>query len=314
MEYNGYNKIDTKISEKNISNIKKWCVTEKVHGSCFCFIYNMQNNNILYAKRKSILLDSEYFFGYRDILPYTIKKINKIIEYIKKNIKENINLIDIKYINIYGELFGGSYLNIESKYKPVQCGIYYSPDIHFYAFDISLINIDNKEKYLDFEFSILAFEYSQILYAKPLKYFSSYEKACDYKIGFNTTIPKIFNLPELKDNKAEGIIVRSMKNHIMIKIKIQEFAEIKYSDNNYIETDNTIINYTNKAEKYITKNRLNNAISKIGDFNELNSQEIYQLCADDILYEINAFHIVELQELREWIIQELKKINLFNNN
>ena len=43
---------------------------------------------------------------------------------------------DAMIIIIYGELFGGIYPDINTGFKPVQKGIYYSPSIHFIAFDI----------------------------------------------------------------------------------------------------------------------------------------------------------------------------------
>ena len=271
MEYTGYTKIENS-SKKwiNIPKGMKWAVVEKVHGSCFCFIYDIVSEKILCAKRKNIIKDNENFFGYVDILEDTFPKIKLICEEVYK-IKPTS-----KYIYIYGELFGGSYPNIESKYKPVQCGIYYSPLLHFYAFDISY-NDGIKEYYLDFEISIKIFNSVNILYCKPIKIYNEFEKAIEHPIGFNTTIPKIFGLPDIKINKAEGIIIRSMKDRYILKKKIPEFSETIYEDNNYInENEKTQLEIAKiKIKECININRLNNmqqhALSL--DFTRTNNNE-----------------------------------------
>jgi hypothetical protein len=87
---------------------------------------------------------------------------------------------------------------MESKYKPVQGGIYYSPVLHFYAFDISFSYQKEPDQYLDFEKSLDAFKFANILHCEPLKVYNDFESAIEHKIGFNSTIPKKLGLPELK--------------------------------------------------------------------------------------------------------------------
>jgi hypothetical protein len=133
MNYQGYIKIPSSTTDwKNPNNKnKKWIITKKVHSSCFCFcfIYDVNTNKITCAKRKEIIKDNEYFYGFRDILP----ELYPIVERIASNVLTRGLSKSISFINIYGELFGGVYPNIKSKYKPVQNGIYYSPNLHFYA-------------------------------------------------------------------------------------------------------------------------------------------------------------------------------------
>ena len=291
MNYNGYIKIQ-QVLQENVNC--KWIVTEKIHGSCFCFIYDIANNNIEYAKRNKILSNDENFFGYKTILPEYLPKIKNIFNSLKDT--ENI-----KQIHIYGELFGGIYPNIEITNQPIQKGVYYSNNIHFMAFDISYITNTLDEQYLDYYLSLELFKKANILHAEPLEIFSSYNKAIEYKLGFNSTIPKKLGLPELKNNKAEGIIVRSLINHHIIKIKIPEFSESKYSENDYIQDNkNQLYYYKQESLNHITLNRLNNAISKIGEFNE-NKDEIIDLFVEDIIIEINAYTYLNMK-----LIEDLK--------
>lgn len=116
------------------------------------------------------------------------------------------------------------------------------------------------------------------IYSNITSLFSSFEKAIDYKIGFNTHIPLKFNLLL---NKAEGVVIRSMTDRYTVKRKISEFSETKYSDNSLNNHDKLSIGML-----MITENRLNNAISKFGSFED-NKYLIYDLSVSDILNELN---------------------------
>jgi len=257
---------------------------------------------MLYGKRTSLISNDDHFFGYKLILDETLPKIKIITDFIKEKFNSN-------KIFIYGELFGGSFPNtekeIEKIYKPIQKGVYYSPKIHFYAFDIGIYQND-EFKYINYEISLQAFKLANILHAEPLKTFNSYEKAIEYPIGFNTLIPKKLGLDEPKINKAEGIIVRSLTEHYMTKIKITEFNKKIYSNNNYKKEKESDFDKFLRIGKYHLKekefkNRLNNAISKVGEF-EKNKDEIIELCIDDILTDLNAHYV---PKLRDELIKEL---------
>ena len=304
MSFESYTKIVNSSSQwkKNPKKNIKWIVTEKVHGSNFSFIYDVVFDSMLYGKRTSLISNDDHFFGYKLILDETLPKIKIITDFIKE--KFNCNKIFI-----YGELFGGNFPNtekeIEKIYKPIQKGVYYSPKIHFYAFDIGIYQND-EFKYINYEISLQAFKLANILHAEPLKTFNSYEKAIEYPIGFNTLIPKKLGLDEPKINKAEGIIVRSLTKHFMTKIKIPEFSEKIYSNNNYKKEKESDFDKFFRIGKYHLKekefkNRLNNAISKVGEF-EKNKDEIIELCIDDILTDLNAHYV---PKLRDELIKEL---------
>jgi Rnl2 family RNA ligase len=309
MNYQGYNKIPLQSSEwKNFNpkNSKKWYVTEKCHGSCFCFIYDVVTKNITYGKRKGIISNDENFFGFRSILPHTLPKILKICDDVLKKVK------GLTEIHIFGELFGGSNESIQS--KPVQSGIYYSDTLHFYAFDISYIQIEcNEEIYLDFEESLKIFKVSDILYSEPLAQFDTLNKAISFSFEFQSTLPKKLgtsnlNVPEF--NKAEGVVIRSSHGHYLLKQKIPEFSEEKYGDNNYESADNNLSPleiYKKKAMNCLTVARINNATSKFGEF-EKYKESILEEVLFDILSEINGFHIYKLKEYLD------NEINIFCNN
>lgn len=292
MEYNSYSKIELTTNDwsPKYKKVKKWAVTEKVHGANFAFIY--ENGTISYGKRSGAISPSETFFNYKSMLNDNLLKIQIVIERVLSYFPE------CKQITIYGELFGGAYPDIEYRTMPVQLGVYYSPDIHFYGFDIFVVDNTDRGRYLDFEQSLEFFQSSGILYAEPLAIFPSFEKAAHFKLGFNSTIPAKFHLPALPVNKAEGIVIRSMTDRFIVKRKIVEFAEEVYSDNTIRVEDKKAI-----ALCFMTENRLNNTISKVGMLEEYRYQ-IYELFCQDIVNELNINDLQERKTLKTFIMDK----------
>ncbi len=316
-EYQGYTKIPEHSHnwDNGWMKVKKWAVTEKVHGSCFCFVCSFDESgktSISYAKRNAMIDSNDEFFSFRTILPSILDNIDNIAQHVKKTFSGSLDktLNTIQHVNIYCELFGGSYPGIKSSDKSirsVQSGIYYSPNLHVYAFDISITSSE-KEEYLDFEQSLMLFKKYNLFCAEPLAIYNSYNQALSFEIGFNTTIPKRLGLPDISPNKAEGIVIRSMHNgHYLIKVKIPEFSESMYSENNYQSNEtNTNTTILCKARKYMTKNRFNNAVSKVGEYNEKNKQEILDLYVIDIMNELNVYSIPNLYDLiYDKVLQQL---------
>ncbi len=313
---NGLNHISLNLIEQ-CKKIDSWCVCEKVHGSNFGFHWFQESNSIKYLKRSSFIENNDPFFNYKEMLPNTLPKIEMIIKMLNEKYSK------LNEIIIFGELFGGIYPNMKSKYKAIQKEVYYSPDLHFYAFDIYIKNNEENGYFLDYEESCNIFEYVNILYAKPLAIYKHFEDALQHNIHYNSTIPDIFSLPKLEINKAEGVILRNMKaidkkilqeeennkylaEKIIIKLKIPEFTESKHEKKIKNKTElepNIFKDWQNKAKAEMTKNRLQNAISKIGILNENNRTDIYKLYIDDILEEING---KDVPELKVWLYKIYK--------
>lgn len=286
--YQGYNKIPLTSNGWNIKGVKYWYVTEKVHGSCFCFIFNTETKQMTFGKRKGILQDNETFFGYKSILSNILNKITSINEIVLS--KYN----DAKEVHIFGELFGSH----------VQSGIYYSDDIHFYAFDISYHDCNLKEIYLDFEESLNIFNKVGILHAKPIARFTKLEHALNFNHNFQSTIPQQLGKPFNENNKAEGIVIRSSNGRHLLKRKIDEFSESRFQDNEYADDNISLLDGHKKlAIGCLTMNRLNNAISKFGEYDKYKELILEELCMD-ILTEINGF---QFYGLKEWLDEQIVK-------
>ncbi len=314
MDFLAYPKIN-KVNESLLDlykKINKWCVCEKVHGANFAFHWFQETNNIKYAKRNSFIEENDDFFGYKEILPNTLSKIEFIIQILNQKYNN-----ELSQIIIFGELFGGIYPNMKTKAKAVQKGVFYSPHLHFYAFDIYIKKNNEESYFLDYEHCCIIFEMAHILYAKPLQIYENIEDALTHPIYYDSTIPEALGLCKLENNKAEGIIIRNMANidknifnemeykkigqKVMIKLKIPEFMETQVEskvkhNTNKDNNDNDILEiWKNKAKSHMTKNRLQNAISKIGTLNESTHNQIFTLYIEDILEEINALDNIELK-------------------
>ncbi|MEL7244668.1 MAG: RNA ligase family protein [Cyanobacteria bacterium J06573_2] len=305
-QYLNYEKIPENLNKWNLTesdyqNLRKtdWVVTEKIHGANFGIVTD--GLEVRFAKRKQFLDSGEDFFGYqilKEKLVFKVKQIFQILQAQKNNLEK---------IFIYGELFGGEYPHPEVKpvsgIQAIQTGVYYSPSIEYCAFDIAVMENGNDgvKKYLDYSISLDLLEKAGIMAAKPL-FIGKYEEAASYNIEFESTIPTILGLPQLKQtNKAEGVLIKPDKSiHVetrkgiirpIIKKKIPDFAE----DKRYHQAQKWNYRHTftkNQNQKpvlsledelcqemldLVTVTRLDNVISKFGRVTNQDRKKIHQL-------------------------------------
>ncbi|HDN27009.1 MAG TPA: RNA ligase [Thioploca sp.] len=315
----------------------QWVVTEKVHGANFCFITD--GDVIQSAKRKRLLAEGETFFNHQIVLNKLQDKIQHAFLLVKQTQP------DVNYIAIYGELFGGGYphpdVEADTTVQPIQTGVSYSPTIEFYAFDIA-VEYDNHQAvtrhYLDYDQAQSVFQQTDIFHAVPLLV-STWNEACAYPVGFDSTIPALLGLPPLPDqNPAEGIVIKPVTSIALdtnsvcvrpiLKKKIAEFAEDKrfYQSQKWPPTQQafpqnerlTLLKW--EIFNLVTENRLHNAISKIGlidsESASSTSRQLFNLLVADVLEALNANQAevtkslteYEANELRNYLYQETRQL------
>lgn len=298
-EFHGYGKISESSSnwmldKSDNTTFKRtsWCVTEKVHGANFCFLCDNDGERVRCGKRTGLLSDTDDFFGYkRRLLIRIIPQIQQVYRFVKNT------YINLDQLYVFGELFGGSYPHPDvakvNDVNAVQTGIWYCPDIEFYAFDLAIAVNNEKQAYLDYEYAIKAFQHANLFYAEPL-FIGRYEEALDFALGFNSFIPNKLGLPPLSEsNKAEGIVIKPMHEvmvktnkgsavRAIVKKKIVEFSEDKYSQAQKQEFKNDggfsnadLLRF--EIDALITDNRLNNAISKVGHVTKNDKEKLKEL-------------------------------------
>ncbi len=330
-EFSGYEKMANSLNklglnESDFSKLEKlkWVVTEKVHGANFSFIYD--NGVLKFAKRKDYLSWKDDFFGFQLVANRIEENIIRLFEDLSTNIEGE------KFM-IYGELFGGEYPHADVEPNPnlqaIQTGVYYSPTVNFCAFDIAVETSDKQPKeYLDYETALFYFKRHNIFCAEPLL-IGKFADALNFNTRINSIIPKQLNLPELADNLIEGVVIKpynqpgsvSISVRPIVKIKNKEFDEEKkfHQAEKWIYVPNVssksedLAFILNEIRTYITFNRLESAISKIGAFDFTNEQRIFDIELEflrDTIADFNEDNQNLLNELskeeKDWINERLK--------
>lgn len=313
-----------------------WVVTEKVHGANFCFITD--GVSVRCAKRKRLLSEGEPFFHYERVLNRVQEQVQASFFLVKKHHPT------IKSVMIYGELFGGGYPHADIKADPnvqlVQTGVYYSPTIDFYAFDIALDhhsdNGASERHYLDYDQALQIFQKVQLFHAQPL-FVGKWNDANGYPIGFDSTIPALLGLPPLpQPNPAEGIIIKPMKSFYIeskkgrirpiIKKKIAAFAEDKrfhqaqkWPTTQTSHDDEPLSMLKWEIFNLVTENRLINAISKVGiseSARRTQARLLFNMLLTDVLDELSdtqeqtlqALSHAQAQQLRIYLYQQVRQL------
>ncbi len=266
------------------------------------------------------------FFGFQLVVNQIETRVIKLFEALSSQVDGQ------KYI-IYGELFGGKYphpsINEDPRFLPIQTGIYYSPDIHFCAFDIAIENHGGQSKwYLDYETAISYFNEYELLFAQPLKV-DKLGVALNFDIRMNSTIPSQLALPELKENLIEGVVIKPYNNRSpfanklrpILKLKNPEFEEEKafhkaekWSFIPQVSSKSHDLSFlVEELRSYITQNRLQSAISKIGALNSSDNERtnaIKEEFLNDTLADFTENHGKLLDELsheqKSWVIDRVK--------
>lgn len=265
-------------------------VQEKIHGANFSFITD--GKSVRCGKRTSIINEDEIFYNH--------DKLNHLHE----NIMNLANIFDSEDIVVYGEICGGNYphKDVENKgTKAVQKGIFYSPEIKFFAFDIRV-----NGEYVDFYTFQKACTDSDIPFLPSL--FSGTLRECvKFENEYITKVPEMLLLPEISDNICEGNIIRPINplffdngSRVILKNKNSKFKEKKGNSGTKVHNEvepmsEELQKIVRELELYITENRLRNAISKIGTIQSKDFGKLNGLFAQDALedYSKDNTNIIE---------------------
>ncbi|ELR22498.1 RNA editing ligase [Acanthamoeba castellanii str. Neff] len=312
---------------------KAWAATEKVHGANFCFIVSRRADGqveVRCGKRREVLRDGEDFFGHAVLLDRLRPQVLRLFAHLeqhqttlladhvsglhkassKKTSEATTAPAAIERVLLFGELCGGRYPHPEvppdARVEAVQTGVYYSPTIEFYAFDIALelaggrLNeaTDDSLFFLDYDKALEIFRSVELLCAEPLAV-GTYEEMLEHPVEFESTIPARLGLPPLPTpNRAEGIVLKPMKTlyvatskgsstRAIVKKKTKQFSEenqyhqaekwqAKPADGSgYGPSEAEMIEFEMYA--LITRNRLNNVISKMGRVEANEKEKVVEL-------------------------------------
>jgi len=315
MIFKTYNSIENSYQTRMIDQIRLqgfgnevFIVQEKVHGANFSFFTD--GKEIKIGKRTAFIEKDEKFFNAHQIFERYRKNVIDLFQKVKNVFPEAETVV------IYGELFGGGYKHkdvapVKDAVK-VQKGIEYAPHNEFYAFDIKL----NGTTYLDTDVVNQIFEETGFFYAK-IVFQGSLEEALKFPNVFDSKIPEWLGLPEIENNICEGTIIKTLKTRyfgngarVILKNKNEKWTE----KSKMIKKDRpvkeqayfseTAQNIWKEIQKYATVNRLNNVVSKMGEFEPKMMGKVIGLFAQDILEDFGkdfpeAFGSIEKEEQKK---------------
>jgi len=180
---------------------------------------------------------------------------------------------------VFGEMFGGKYPHPDVKNNPktilIQKGVHYCPNHEFYAFDLYITNHETG-RFLSVDEANNFFERTEFFYAKTL-FRGTLNECIKYPNDSPSMISEWLGLPPMDDNTCEGVVIRPVAPtylhngaRVLLKSKNARFAEKKavkkreprlFIEPSYSDALNNMLPI---VEQYVSENRLDNVVSKIG--------------------------------------------------
>jgi Rnl2 family RNA ligase len=290
-------------------------VEEKVHGGNFSYICD--GETIQCAMREGLVGDRK-FFHYERALERDRDKVfaaYKAVAHMRD---------DVEVVHFFGELFGGFYDHPDvtpiKNISRVGKGVCYSPDQHFYGFDIKI----NDKEFLPPLVRNIIYKGAGMLCAEPL-FVGTFDEAMALTNEFQTTIPDVLGLPSMENNLAEGLVIKPefdtylkngrrliFKNH---NPKWKEKANERKVPFEGTETPEFMAVFS-EVYPYITENRFEHVLSHVGTvsletmgkFLGLVLQDINKEFEEDFGDQISTLDHKEQKQLRKRLGREVVKL------
>jgi Rnl2 family RNA ligase len=284
---NEYRILNSKVVQEILSdNSLEFIALEKIHGTNFSFITD--GIEVQCCRRSDVLQPDESFFNWQNTLNKYKSNIIKLFELVKEKLS-----LDIIQIQLYGELYGGNYPQVEkiNGHKTIQKGIYYSNSNEFAGFDLKYFiksdsNIENcenedicenlelYEKYLNWDlFEQVIMEVS--IGIVPVIYRGKWNDLNKLNPKFESEVYKLHGLPKIHNNWAEGFVIKPIREiylkkdqeRLIWKFKNPSFLEIVKTGNEKDKLDKEQNIHQNpllyKLERYVCENRYDNVVVKV---------------------------------------------------
>lgn len=292
MLFRKYNSIENTYQTRFLERVEQeglaagtFVVQEKVHGSNLSFL-SEDGRQFLSAKRSGLLQTDEHFYNHQMLLNQHLPALQLLWQLIEAD------GLELSRLQVYGEVFGGSYphpeVNPVKQAMKVQKGVFYAPGNHFYAFDMVI----NGEQYLNMDMAEQYLAKAGFFYAKPLLK-GALQECLAYANDFQTTIPDLLGLPPIADNICEGVVIKPVEScflksgaRVVLKNKNEKWSEKKQATRKVkksVSLPEHVLQLQEEMLCYVTENRLNNVLSKIGEVGIKDFGKVLGLFNKDIL-------------------------------
>jgi len=294
-EFNKYQSIPTN------NSLGRFGVFEKIHGANLSIAIDGDSKAVY--NRTGLLVPGSNFFNWEEVLAVNMVSYLKLFQRINLHyttITENQpKNMPVNSIQIYGELFGGAYPGIKEKGQmKVNKGINYCSTNQFLPFDVKVF-VDGGSFMLD-QILFQGFaEQIELLISKPL-FIGTMRECLLFDAMINSTIPKIYDMPELDTNICEGVVIKpwsasNFNKGLMIKVINPTFKGAKMKPKRERTPEiipEHIIKLIDTFDQYITPFALDKLLSKhlidrtgqnIPKISKMFVEELY----DDVIAEEN---------------------------
>jgi len=309
MEFKKYSSIENSYRQKILDEIYArgmdrgdWVVSEKIHGSNFSMW--MDDEGLRCAKRSGFLAVDESFFNWQSVVEAYDNHISVLYKVCRSLLddlvkEEVIEMTDDKVeIVLFGELFGGHYDHPDVdkvNVKKVQKGVQYCPWVDFYAFDLKINGVFMTYDIFSEIMDAVGFHYAKSLYRGTLS------ECLQFPNDLVTSLPKKFDLPEIKDNISEGVVIKPVQakffpngSRVILKNKNEKFKEKEQKSKKVtkpkVELTDQEVKILNKASEFATENRLRNVISHIGEITQKSFGKLLGTFCKDIIEDLEKEH------------------------
>lgn len=293
MKFQKYSSIENAYRERFINAIHEsgngggmYIVQEKIHGANFS-IY-VDKDGVSFASRNNMLKNDEPFYAYLGIAERLAALAMNLFHIANECLpEEECEFYTFDYLIINGELAGGGYPHPDvpkSGVGTVQKGVFYNPEQFFIGFDIMAKYAEGEApEFLNLDLTNRLFDDAGFLRAQTL-YRGSLSECLAYPNKFQTTLPEIFGLPEIKDNICEGVVIKPVVaaylpngSRVIIKNKNDNFSEKTKLKKAVREIPDNVKRLVETGKTYVTENRFNNVVSKFGELNPMDQRQIGKL-------------------------------------
>jgi Rnl2 family RNA ligase len=259
VDHRPYPKIARELTQAPLGEAH-WVATEKIHGAQFVVATN--GDEIAFGKRKAWLSSDEPFFGWQALRSELDVSVRALFELLGRG----------GTLYVYGELFGGQHPSAPPLpgMSAVQTGIWYSPSLHFFAFDLLLVDGEDERFLAHRELEHVAADAG--LHVAPILGRGSRGELMRLPVRFETRVPELLGVEPLANNFAEGLVLKpdleiEATRRPIVKRKIPEFDELVFDESRPF--DSTIHLSLDElmqwAERMVNPSRIASARSKVGE-------------------------------------------------